>query len=284
MDTQRLTLTPEEVGLFYDRMGDVLAPVLGGTIHYGYWLGPDDDSSFTQAAERLTDIMIGKLEVSPGDMVLDLGCGMGRPAIRLARETGVHITGISVSANDVERASALARSEGLSDRVRFQRADAMSLPFPAGSFDAVWALESILHMPDREHVLREVARVLRPGGQLVLSDVFQRLPVPEESRPVLDHLLATWMISSLADLDDYPRMIRAAGLETRELVNVSEHTKFSFARMAELFARTRPEVAARMESMNNAVGSWQPHASMVKVGYLIMVASRMEAAGCEDSS
>jgi O-methyltransferase StaMB len=277
METQRLIPTPEEVGMFYDRMGDVLAPMLGGTIHYGYWQGPDDQSSFTEAAERLTSIMIGKLDVAPGETVLDLGCGMGQPAIRLARETGVRITGISVSTNDVERANTLARSEGLSDTVTFQRADAMSLPFPAGSFDAVWAVESVLHMPDREHVLRQVARVLRPGGQLVLSDVFQRLPVPEESRPALDHLLDTWKISSLAELDDYPRMIRAAGLETRELINVSEHTKFSFKAMAELFRRTRPELAARMEPMNNAVGSWQPHAATAKVGYMIVVASRMDA-------
>ena len=276
MDTKRLIPTPEEIGLFYDRMGAVLAPLLGGTIHYGYWLGPDDASSFAEAAERLTQIMISKLDVGPGKLVLDLGCGMGMPAIRLAHQTGARITGISVSANDIEQATALASSEGLTDLVRFQQADAMDLPFPAESFDAVLALESMLHMPDRLHVLRQVSRVLRPGGQLVLSDVFQRMPVSEESWPVLDHLLGTWKVSSLADLDEYPRMVRAAGLETRELINVSEYTKYSFARMAEVFRQAGPGVAPRMEPMNNAVGSWQPHADTAKVGYLIMVANRME--------
>jgi cyclopropane fatty-acyl-phospholipid synthase-like methyltransferase len=277
MDTQRLIPTPEEVGLFYDRMGEVLAPLLGGTIHYGYWLGSDDNSSFAEAAERLTDVMIEKLDVGPGKLVLDLGCGMGRPAVRLARKTGAQIIGISVSANDVEKANQLARSEGLTDLVSFQRADAMDLPFPAESFDAVWALESMLHMPDRQHVLQQVSHVLRPGGQLVLSDIFQRMPVSEESWPVLDHLLATWKVTSLADLDDYPRMVRAVGLETRQLINVSEHTKYSFARMAEMFRRAAPEPTAQMEFMNNAVGSWQPRAETAKVGYLIMVANRMEA-------
>jgi ubiquinone/menaquinone biosynthesis C-methylase UbiE len=275
METQRVIPTPQEVGLFYDRMGEVLTPLMGGTCHYGYWEGPDDTSSFAEAAERLTEIMIRKLDVGPGDLVLDLGCGMGKPAIQLARATGARVIGISVSANDVQKASELAQSERLSQLVSFQLADAMNLPFPAESFDAVLALESLQHMPDRGLALRQVSRVLRPGGQLVLSDFFQRFPVSAESWPVLDRLLETWKMSSLSDLDDYPHLVRAAGLETRQLINVSEHTKYSFARTAEVFRQAGQELAPRMEPLNTAVGSWQPHAEPAKVGYLIVVANRM---------
>lgn len=275
MDTKRAIPTPQEVGLFYDRMGEVLTPLMGGTCHYGYWEGPDDNSSFGEAAERLTEIMIRKLDVGPGDVVLDLGCGMGKPAIRLARATGARVIGISVSANDVEKASDLAQSEGLSHLVSFQFADAMNLPFPAESFDAALALESLQHMPDRRLALRQITRVLRPGGQLVLSDFFQRFPVSAESWPVLDHLLETWKMSALPDLDDYPHLVRAAGLETRELINVSEHTQYSFARLAEVFRQAGQELSPRTEPLNNAMGSWQPHAEPAKVGYLIVVAKRM---------
>lgn len=268
MDAQPATPTPQEVGLYYDRMGEVLTPLMGGTCHYGYWEGPDDNSSFEEAAERLTEIMIRKLDVGPGNQVLDLGCGRGKPAIQLARATGAKVIGISVSANDVKTASELAQSEGLSQLVSFQLADAMNLPFPAESFDAVLALESVQHMPDRELALRQVSRVLRPGGRLVLSDFFQRFPVPAESRPVLDRLLEAWKMGSLPELEDYPHLIRAAGLETTELINVSEHTKYSFARLGEVYRQAGQELAT-------AVDSWQPHAGPPKVGYLIAVASRM---------
>ena len=56
----------------------------------------------------------------------------------------------------------------------FQLVNAMDMPFADETFDAVWALESLFHMPDRLQVLGEIARVLRPGGRLVLTDVTKR--------------------------------------------------------------------------------------------------------------
>ncbi|MGB6161784.1 MAG: class I SAM-dependent methyltransferase [Pseudonocardiaceae bacterium] len=63
----------------------------------------------------------------------------------------------------------------------------MELPFPAQSFDAAIALESIPHMPDRGQVLAQIYRVLRPGGRLVLTDFFERAPIPTAKQPSLDH-------------------------------------------------------------------------------------------------
>lgn len=163
--------TPDEVGAYYDLMGPFYATLWGDNIHVGYWTGPDDTSSNIEAQDRLTDLLIEKVHLAAGQTLLDVGCGVGRPAIRLSRRTGSSVTGITVSADQVARATRLADQNGVADRVRFQRADATMLPFDDASFDAAWAFESLLHMPDRMRVLREIWRVLRPGGRFVLTDV-----------------------------------------------------------------------------------------------------------------
>jgi cyclopropane fatty-acyl-phospholipid synthase-like methyltransferase len=266
----RVKPNQESVAKFYDEKGGALAKLMGGNIHYGYFDGPDDDTPFPQAAERLTDHMISKLNGQPGQRVLDLGCGRGAPAIRLAGAVDVEIVGVSISQGDVDEANERARAHGLADRVSFQQADAMALPFAAESFDAVWALESIFHMPDRLTVLRNVANVLKPGGRLVLSDVFGDVPTSDEGRAALDKILATWSITSLADIDDYPRLITEAGLEFREIDDVSERTKYSLAKFVELM---RGNTSA--DTVSNPMDSWnKSFGGLVQMGYLLLVAER----------
>ena len=181
--TRTLYPTPDEVGGFYDRTGRHLTRFFGGSMHYGYWTGPDDDSTLEEASERFTDLMAEKLDAA-GGRVLDLGCGTGEPAVRVARTTGAEVVGISVSAEDVRCATARAEAAGLADRVRFEVADAMAPPFPANSFDAVLALESMGHMPDRARVLAEIARMLRPGGRLAFCEAFRKATLsPRRSGP-----------------------------------------------------------------------------------------------------
>lgn len=66
------------------------------------------------------------------------------------------------------RANALAQERGLSDRVSFQVADALQQPFPDGSFDLVWSLESGEHMPDKDKFVGELVRVCAPGGRIII--------------------------------------------------------------------------------------------------------------------
>jgi ubiquinone/menaquinone biosynthesis C-methylase UbiE len=229
--------TPAEVGEFYNGSNQLIAQFLGGNMHYGYWTGPDDDSDVETAGARLTDIMVAKLDIKPGDRVLDLGCGPGKPAVQLAKATGAHVVGVSISTGDVELAQARARAEGLADRVRFQHADAMDLPFPPDSFDAVLALESIVHIPDRTHVLRQVARVLRPGGRVALTDFITLAPADapqdEYAQAMLAEMLAAWRAAPLVRVGDYETFTRDAGLVLAEATDITENTKYTFAKTYE---------------------------------------------------
>ncbi|MER7486991.1 methyltransferase domain-containing protein [Streptomyces sp. NPDC126497] len=228
---------PDEVGRLYDRYTGLGSATLGENLHFGYWDTPDSPVPLEEATDRLTDLMTDRLRIRPGARVLDLGCGTGRPALRIADRTGADVTGISISHKQVERATALAADRGLADRVRFERADAMDLPFGEDSFDAVIALESIIHMPDRAHVLRQVGRVLRPGGRLVLTDFFERAPIPDAGRPAVERYLREFMMT-MVQAEDYPPLLRQAGLWFEELTDISEPT----------LRRTFIELSARISS------------------------------------
>nr|WP_042188136.1 methyltransferase domain-containing protein [Kibdelosporangium sp. MJ126-NF4] len=214
---------PDEVGRLYDRFTVLRNAGSGENMHFGYWDTPDSDVSLSDAADRLTDLMTDRLRVARGDHVLDVGCGVGGPAVRIARRTGAKVTGISNSGEQISRASAFAQSTGMGDVVEFRHADATRLPFPPDSFDAAIAVESIFHMPDRAVVLSQICQTLRPGGRLVLTDFVERAPIPAGNQPVVDRYLREFMMT-LARIDDYPPMLRRAGLRLAEILDISEHT------------------------------------------------------------
>lgn len=223
---------------YYSSLGPLLQMAWDDNFHFGYWDGPSDTRSVQEATDRFTDLLIERLRVGPGDRVLDVGCGIGKPAMRLASATGANVLGVTISELQVKQATESARLAELSDRVAFQYADAMAMPFDDAAFDAVLAFESINHM-DRPTALREMARVLRPGGRVVLTDVTP--PSDDSYQPDDDPAVVT----SLTRLEDWPGLVGDAGLVLDELTDVTENTKDTANRMIDGILRCRREFEAR---------------------------------------
>ncbi len=223
-------LTPEDIGRYYDQMSQFYSIYLGQNIHAGYWPTADDDTPLLEAQERLTNIMIDYLQVGAGQRVLDVGCGVGGPAIRLARVTHCTVVGITISQSQVQQATELAKAEGLSDKVEFRHIDAMKMPFDDVSFDSAWAFESLFHMPDRLHVLREIARVLRPGGRLVLTDTVEVSPLTDEQKAAL---ASAFGMVSLIKVDQYSGVMKAAGFKDIKVIDISQETRKTIPKMLE---------------------------------------------------
>jgi ubiquinone/menaquinone biosynthesis C-methylase UbiE len=107
--------------------------------------------------ERLGDLA--------GKRVLDIGCGLGGKTVAYA-EARARVTGVDLSEKNVAQCSAFARARGV--EAAFAAGDAERLPFAGGSFDAVIANDSLEHFANPEAALRELARVLKPGGSIFL--------------------------------------------------------------------------------------------------------------------
>ncbi len=106
-----------------------------------------------------------------GKEVLDIGVGIGGPACALVEDHGAaRVTGIDVEELILHKAAGLVSSRGLQDRIILKQVDPGPLPFGNESFDAVFSKDSIIHIPDKDVLFKEVFRVLRPGGWVVMSD------------------------------------------------------------------------------------------------------------------
>jgi 2-polyprenyl-3-methyl-5-hydroxy-6-metoxy-1,4-benzoquinol methylase len=125
-------------------------------------------NSWLTAAEQ--DRFIAWLELAPEHSLLDVACGSGGPALRIAARTGCSVTGIDVHQQAIAGANTTAAQRGLAQRAAFRVADASRLEFPNASFDAITCIDAINHLPDRPAVVRECARVLKPRGRLLFTD------------------------------------------------------------------------------------------------------------------
>lgn len=132
----------------------------GEDIGQNSWLTADEQDRFLQC-----------LELSQGKTLLDVGCGAGGPALRIAALAGCSVVGIDIHEQAVKTAASLAAQRGLADRAEFRATDAAgSLPFSDASFDAITCIDAINHFPDRPQLIAEWARLLKPGGQLLFTD------------------------------------------------------------------------------------------------------------------
>ena len=130
-----------------------------------------DNRSFeAQLEERTASVDAAFLlpHLRSGMRVLDVGCGPGTITLGLAQSVAPgEVVGVDLQESMVERARALAAERGIAN-VRFDLADAYELPFPDRSFDAALEHRVLMHLADPIRGLREVRRVLRPGGVLGL--------------------------------------------------------------------------------------------------------------------
>lgn len=126
-------------------------------------------NSWLTAEEQ--DLFLGWLDLSAGKTLLDVACGSGGPALRIAASTGCSLVGIDLHEQAIATAKSLASQRRLKERAEFCVVNASEqLPFPGARFDVITCIDAINHLPNRPLVIAEWARLLKPGGRLLFTD------------------------------------------------------------------------------------------------------------------
>lgn len=200
----------------------------GEHIHLGHYGSPPQGKEFIAAKIDFVHEMVnwGGLDTLPrGTTVLDVGCGIGGSTRVLAKDYGFDVTGVTISPEQVKRARELT-PEGVN--AKFLVDDAMALSYPDASFDVVWSIEAGPHMPDKAVFAKELLRVLKPGGVLVLADWNQRddrqKPLNFWEKPVMQQLLDQWSHPAFSSIEGFSELLLETGLVKGE-VTTADWTK-----------------------------------------------------------
>lgn len=213
---------------------------------YSRWYQPHFlGSSQRRLAAKIGSGLADRLDRTAGVPLLDVGCGRGGPTIHLARAHGFAATGIDLVPYNVE----LARSNAVDRSVdaSFLVADAMHLPFEAGSFPACVAIDAPVYFDDRQAFFAELSTVVEPGGIVVLSDLIVADDGDEAatSDPI-EAFASAWDFAPLEPLDRYSDRLNEAGFDVEGVADISRNSVTRFRKWAGLFLALRRSPLGRL--------------------------------------
>lgn len=236
--------TARSVAAYFDLITDDARLFYGDSFHFGYF--PNGEKTLDEGLDAHTDLVAGLARVGSANTVLDVGCGLAAPALRIVRQHGCHVTGVNISREQVRQGNELVSERGLSERVTVAHGDARSLPFADESFDAVICLEAAgdicVAEEDKPRLVAELFRVLKPGGYVGFSDLAMRSGVSKaddrELRAVLYH-------SAEELVTDWPAIFAAQGFRIAESTDIIGETLATWDHVRAEYQRRGDEVARR---------------------------------------
>jgi SAM-dependent methyltransferase len=165
-----------------------------------------------------------------GMHILDVGCGVGGSTRRLSHEVGCRVTGIDLSDQYIDAAERLTQLFNMQERVKFHAASALELPFDDNTFDGAWSIQMNMNIEDKLTWLREMKRVIKPGGRVVLYEL-----CAHKNSPV--YFPVPWAqnssMSFLVSPEAFRDVITSAGLEIAVWHDKTSLAKIAFSEMTE---------------------------------------------------
>ncbi len=198
----------------------------GEDIHIGLYSSPAD--TITDASQRTVRHMAERLNLNSDRQLLDIGSGYCGAARYLASTFGCSVTALNLSEKENERARILNRERGLENQITVLDGSFENIPAADAQFDVVWSQDAILHSGNREQVIAEVARVLKPGGFFIFTDPMQSDNCPEGVlQPILDRI----HLSSLGSPGFYRRVCADNGMNEAGFEDMTDQLIMHYSRV-----------------------------------------------------
>ncbi len=198
-------------------------------VHYGMW--EKGTASFRDSLINTNRKVAQIAGIRKGERVLDAGCGVGGSAFFLAEKYNCKVTGITLSEKQFDFAQKKASELGLEDWVEFRLDDYNNTSLGNGTFDLIWAIESLTSAPDKARFCREADRVLKPGGRIVVADYFRDISKPD-NKGWMKKWQECWSLAEILSEDSYIKTFADAGFLIRKNVdataNISPSSKIMY--------------------------------------------------------
>jgi tocopherol O-methyltransferase len=204
------------VARHYGELDEFYREVWGPHLHHGLWRTGHESPE--RAVEALVEHVAESVRLAAGEVVVDVGAGYGEAARLLATRYDVHVTGVTVTPAQ----HAYAERHTVDDRVRILLQDWLDNTITSGSADVAIAVESTEHMADLPLALREMRRVLRPGGRVAVCAWL----AAEDARPwarrwLLDPIREEGRLASLPTARRLLALMREVGFEQTTLEDLT---------------------------------------------------------------
>jgi len=246
-----------DVSRFYSGPGELVAAISSALDAAGLdrktlrpaGLAPVDEFHIRGRVATLE--IVEALGLTADSHVLDLGSGLGGPARTLAEVTGCTVTGVDLTSEFCEVATALSEWTGLADRTSFHVGNAAATGLPDAAVDAALTVHVAMNISDKPRLYAEAFRVLRPGGRFVVYDVLQgeggdvHYPVPWANNS---------STSFLATPQDMRELLPAAGFEIISEVDSSDQSLVWFQQMRARIERDGPPPVTFAAFLGDAFG------------------------------
>ncbi|HEX4085721.1 MAG TPA: methyltransferase domain-containing protein [Chthoniobacteraceae bacterium] len=231
MITAGRELNPADVAGHYDDLDQFYRDVWGDHVHHGLWVRGGE--SHREATLQMVRHVAALGRIGPGARVCDIGCGYGATARMLAADFGAEVTGVTVSPAQYHYGAAQD-----APRVTMVLGDWLRNPLPDAAFDVAIAIESSEHMPDIAAFFREAARVLRPGGRLVVCSWLAHPRASGTQRKLLlEPICREGRMSQFGTFADYRRLFQDSGFVVEKEEDVSLRVKRTWPVCAAGFLR-----------------------------------------------
>jgi len=240
------------------------------SLHYGFW--DDSVNGFHEALLNINKVLAGHAKIKERDRILDAGCGVGGSSIWLAKEIGCSVVGISLNKKQVDKANATAKELGLADKLFFDQKDYSNTLFPRDSFDVVWAIESVCYADDKGDFLKEAARILKPGGRLIIADFFKKDHLNSKDSGSVKQWANGWAINDFSTQNEFDAKLVENDFREREFIDATNAIMPSAKKLyysyfigilgAKLYKIFHPNATAL--STNNVVNAYRQYKTLKK--------------------